>query len=110
MRLVDQFSAVERELPERWATARLRLKVTDDGRCDRAAGLLGPATPGRRGNEIRFEAGRRGAALGPDAIRRLLRRLDQEGITGEVQILRALSDTFPVYTQGPVWYVGGRAV
>jgi hypothetical protein len=24
--------------------------------------------------------------------------------------LRALSDTKPVYTQGPVWYVGGRAV
>jgi len=25
-------------------------------------------------------------------------------------VLRALSDTRPVQTQGPVWYVGGRSV
>ncbi len=41
---------------------------------------------------------------------RCLERLDEEGITGEVRILRALSDTKPVATQGPVWYVGGKAV
>jgi hypothetical protein len=27
-----------------------------------------------------------------------------------VRILWALSDTKPVYTQGPVWYVGGGPV
>jgi hypothetical protein len=27
-----------------------------------------------------------------------------------VRVLRALSDTEPVYTQGPVWYVGGKTV
>jgi hypothetical protein len=37
-------------------------------------------------------------------------RCDEEGITGEVEILRVLSDTNPVGTQGPVWLVGGRAV
>jgi hypothetical protein len=42
--------------------------------------------------------------------RRCLERLAEENIRGTVQILRALSDTRPVYTQGPVWYVGGRAV
>jgi hypothetical protein len=41
---------------------------------------------------------------------RCFARCDEERITGEVEILRALSDTFPVATQGPVWYVGGRAV
>jgi len=41
---------------------------------------------------------------------RSLERLDEEGIRGEVRILRALSDTRPVATQGPVWYVDGRAV
>jgi hypothetical protein len=43
-------------------------------------------------------------------VSRCLERCDEEGITGEVEILRALSDTFPVGTQGPVWYVGGRSV
>jgi hypothetical protein len=211
--LVEQFNAVERELPERWGDARLRLTVSDDARCDRAAALLGPANPWRRGKQVRFGVGRAGLGIGPDGIRRLLRRLDEEGIrgelqlvgaeqapqaaiqerttladqwavglaalppdwtdlyaevrlestdfleraalllspvnpsryggptgfryrcarsfgygvspemarrclercdedgiTGEVEILRALSDTFPVGTQGPVWYVGGRSV
>jgi len=210
---VEQFNAIERELPDQWAAARLRLDVADDGRCDRAAALLGPANPGRRDKHIRFAAARRGAGIGPEAARRLLRRLDQEGIagdlvlvgadegpaeelrarprlsdvwetgvaalppdwsdvyaevrldstdfleraalllsplnparyggptgfrfrcartfgygtapqvvarcfercdeegiTGEVEILRALSDTMPVATQGPVWHVGGRTV
>jgi hypothetical protein len=211
--LVEQFNAIERELPERWGAARFRLVVGDDARCDRAAALLGPANPGRRGKEIRFGSARGGVGVGPDGIRRLLRRLDSEGIqgnlelagadeppeaelrarlkladawraaiaslppdwsdvyaevrlestdfleeaalllspvnparyggptgfrfrsarrfgygaapemvtrclercdeqsiTGEVEILRALSDTVPVATQGPVWYVGGRSV
>ena len=41
---------------------------------------------------------------------RCLERLDGERISGSFRVLRALSDTKPVYTQGPVWYVGGRAV
>jgi hypothetical protein len=42
--------------------------------------------------------------------RRCLARLDEAKIPGTVRILRALSDTKPVGTQGPVWYVGGRSV
>jgi hypothetical protein len=42
--------------------------------------------------------------------RRCLQRLDEERIRGAVRVLRALSDTRPVQTQGPVWYVGGRSV
>ena len=41
---------------------------------------------------------------------RCLERCDEEGITGELEILRVLSDTHPVGTQGPVWLVGGRSV
>jgi hypothetical protein len=43
-------------------------------------------------------------------VRRCLERLDAEGIRGEIRVLRALSDTRPVATQGPVWYVEGKAV
>ena len=42
--------------------------------------------------------------------RRCFERLDEEEIRARVQILRALSDTNPVATQGPVWYVEGKAV
>jgi hypothetical protein len=213
LNLVDRFNDIQRRLPDDWAEARLRLTVADDARCDRAAAMLGPANPGRRGKEIRFSTVRHGGGLAPEAVRRLLRRLvregiagelelvdvneaahaeqpkpgslraawdialvslppdwsdlyadvrlastdyleraalllapvnparygretgfrfrcarhfgygvspemaarclqrcDDEGIRGSVEILRVLSDTYPVGTQGPVWYVGGRSV
>ena len=87
VRLVARFNDIERELPDDWAEARLVLTVTDDGHCDRAAALLSPATPGRRGPTIRFAAGRRGAGVGPESVRRLLRRLDTEGIAGELELV-----------------------
>ena len=42
--------------------------------------------------------------------RRCFERLDAEGITGRVAVLRALSDADNVATQGAVWYVGGKAL
>jgi hypothetical protein len=215
VRLVPQWREIERGLPEDWGDARLLLTVADEGRADRAAALMGPINPGRRGRQIRFYTARRGAGHRPDLIHRLLarldaeriagelelastgkrataappeivrptlaaswdaaiaalpsdwsdgyaevelrssdhldraalllspvnparfggtpgfrfrtarrfgygvspemarrcfERLDEEGIRGQVRILRTLSDTRPVQTQGPVWYVGGRAV
>ena len=41
-------------------------------------------------------------------VRRCFQRLDDAGIPGELRVLHALSDTHPVGTQGPVWYVGGK--
>jgi len=41
---------------------------------------------------------------------RCLERCEEGGLTGEVEILRVLSDTNPVGTQGPVWLVDGRVV
>ena len=51
-----------------------------------------------------------GYGASPGMVRRCLERIDEEGIPGRFDLLRALSDTKPVYTQGPVWYVGGKAV
>jgi hypothetical protein len=87
VRLVEQFNAVERDLPEDWGAARLRLTVGDEGRCDRAAALLGPANPGRLGNRIRLTVDRRGGGIGTDAVRRLLHRLDEEGINAELELV-----------------------
>jgi hypothetical protein len=213
MRLAEQWNGIESRLDPRWNEARLALTVDDETRAERASALLGPAAPGRSGATIRFSATRGGDGVGPEAVRRLLRRiedeeitgtlalvstsdavpeqsavrgslagewddalaqlpadwsdllcevdltssdhldpvalelgpvnplatedrlgyrfrvassfgygasagmarrclarLDEAGIPGEVRVLRVLSDTHPVGTQGPVWYVGGKAV
>ena len=86
MGLVDQFLQLERELPADWETARLRLTVPDDGDCARAAALLGPLNPGRRGKLVHFLSSRRGGGFGPDRIRGLLRRLDSEQIDGQLEL------------------------
>ena len=213
MTLAEQWTDIEKRLDPRWSDVQLELRVPDETRRGRASALLGPAGPGRAGTSIRFAATRGGAGVGPEAIRRMLRRIDAEHITGtlvlvssgeapaavaavhdslasdwdaavavlpadwsdllceleltstdhaeraalllapinpirvagrltfqfrcaqsfgygaaagmvrrclarldeepiagSVRVLRALSDTHPVGTQGPVWYVGGKAV
>jgi hypothetical protein len=85
--LVDQWQAIERSLPEGWGNARLRLTAAEEGQCERAAALLGPATPGRHRRVISFFAARRGAGPSPDLVLRLLQRLDREGIDGDLELV-----------------------
>jgi hypothetical protein len=87
--VVDQWQAIERYLPEGWDDARLRLTIPDLGDCDRAATLLAPVNPGRRGKVISFFTSRRGPGPSPEAIRRLLARLDREGIDGQLVLVAA---------------------
>lgn len=89
MSFVAQWNEIERRLPENWAEARLVATIDDDDDCDRAAALLGPANPARRLEVIRFFTARRGAGVGPEAVRRLLRRLDAEGIEGRLELVGA---------------------
>ena len=75
--------------------------------------LNAPTNPARFGGKpaFRFRCSRvYGYGVDDAMARRCLARLDDGAIRGTFQILRALSDTHPVQTQGPVWYVGGRAV
>jgi len=83
---VSQWEEIQRSLPQNWADARLLITIPDDGDCDRAAALLGPANPGRSGKLIRFFTARGGAGIGPEAVRRLLRRLDAEWIYGTLEL------------------------
>jgi len=87
MTLADQWNAVESGLDPRWGEAQLALAVDDETRVERATALLAPAGPGRSGNGIRFAATRGGAGIGPEAVRRLLRRLDEEGISGTLELV-----------------------
>jgi hypothetical protein len=87
VRLRETWRKLEGELPENWTDARLLLRVRDPEQAERAAARLTPLTPGRNGNEIRFYTARRGAGASPDAVRRLLHRLDDEGIRGELELV-----------------------
>ncbi len=87
MTLADQWNGIESGLDPRWGEAQLLLAIDDETRLDRAAALLAPAGPGRSGKSIRITAGRGGAGVGPEAVRRLVRRLDEEGISGTLELL-----------------------
>jgi hypothetical protein len=87
MSLVDQWNTIEKGLDPRWTDARVALVVDDDVQRKRAAALLGPAGPGTYGKEIRFYATRGGHGVGPEAVRRMLRRLNEEGIDGTLELV-----------------------
>jgi hypothetical protein len=86
--LLEQWRGFQGQLPERWASASLRLTIDDEVDCDRAAFLLGPANPGRRGKHIRFRSGRGGAGPSANLVERLLTRLDAERIDGKLELVR----------------------
>jgi hypothetical protein len=85
--LAEQWNTVEQGLDPRWSDARLDLRIDDPARRDRAAALLAPASPGRMGASVRFVATRDGTGVGPEALRRMLRRIDAEGIAGTLALL-----------------------
>ena len=86
MRLVDQFNELVRGIVDEWTELRLELTFDDEAQVERAAALLGPASPGRLGRKIRFITDRIGRGIGPEAVRRLLKRLDDEWIHGELAL------------------------
>jgi len=87
MALVDQWNGIESGLDPSWHDARLVLTVVDEARAERAAALLGPASPGRSGRTIRFFTARGGVGVGPEAVRRMLRRIDADGIEGTLELV-----------------------
>jgi hypothetical protein len=86
LRLVEQFNELERDLVDEWAELRLQLTVEEESRAERAAALLAPANPGRHGRLLRFAVDRLGPGIGAEGLRRLLKRLDDEGVTGTLKL------------------------
>jgi hypothetical protein len=86
MPLVERWNQVERALDPRWTEVTLSLAIKDDAGRSRAAALLGPAGPGVGNQAIRFTVSTKGIGIGPEATRRLLRRIDEEGIVGRLEL------------------------
>ena len=99
-------------LPSDWSDIYAEVRLDSTDYLERGALLLSPMNPARSGpTSFRFRsAHHHGYGVSPEMAARCFGRCDDDGITGGVEILRVLSDTDPVHTQGPVWYVGGRPV
>jgi hypothetical protein len=111
--LAAQWDAAVATLPADWSDMYAELVLRSSDHLERAALLASPLNPRRAGTELslRFRAARRfGYGASATMTRRCLERLDEEGIGGELHVLRVLCDTDSVATQGPVWRVGGTAV
>jgi hypothetical protein len=111
--LADDWDAALAVLPADWSDLLCDLTLTSSDHLDLTALLMGPANPLREstGMIFRFRVAHSfGYGASPGMVRRCLERVDEAGIPGSVQVLRVMSDTHPVGTQGPVWYVDGKAV
>jgi hypothetical protein len=111
--LADMWDQSVTGLPEDWSDLYCEVELTSSDHLERAALLLAPVNPARFGGTpgFRFRAARAfGYGASAQMTRRCLARLDEARIPGELRLLRVLSDTKPVGTQGPVWYVGGKVV
>jgi hypothetical protein len=87
LQLVEQLIGLERRQEEGWTDLTLQLTLADETEVGRATTLLAPAAPARLGSKIRFGTTRGGSGIGPEAARRLLRRLDQERIQGTLEVV-----------------------
>ena len=87
MRLVEQWNQVQSGLDPSWSDVRLSLRIDNERARERAVALLAPAGPGRSGVMVRFYVTRSGRGLGPEAARRLLGRIDDERIRGQLTLM-----------------------
>ena len=110
---VEQWDELTGSLPPDWSDVYAEVELESSDFLQRGALLLSAVNPAHYGGQttLRFRCARvSGYGAAPSMTRRCLERLDEESITGRVRILRALSSTRHVSTQGPVWRVGGRSV
>jgi hypothetical protein len=113
MSLAEAWDALVDDLPDDWSDVYAQIDFTSSDHLDPAALALAPVNPARYGSALgfRFRCARSfGYGAAPKMVRQCFVRLDKAEIEGTVSILRVLSDTNPVATQGPVWYVDGKTV
>lgn len=111
--MVDQWDTLAGALPPGWSDVLVEFELGSSGDIDRGALLLGPLNPLLQpgAKAFRFRAARSfgyGASIG--MTRRSFERLDEQGIGGSIRLVRVMSDSQPVASQGPVWRIGGRSV
>jgi hypothetical protein len=111
--LAESWDAAIAALPADWSDAFGEIELESTDFIEPVAVLCIQMNPRRDGNRaaLRFRAARKaGYGVAPGMARRCLERCDEAGFRGTVTILRVLSDTHHVDTQGPVWLVDGLTI
>src|SRR5262249_53689773 len=111
--LVESWDAAFADLPPDWSDALVEIAFTSTDFLERAAVLCVQMNPRRDGRRTAFRLRcprRSGYGVAPGMARQCLVRCDAEGMTGSVSVLRVLSDTRHVGTQGPTWQISGQTV
>jgi hypothetical protein len=111
--LAESWDAALATIPADWSDLVGEVELISSDYLDQAALALAPVNPRLvpPGTVLRFRcAARFGYGASPGMVRRCLERCDGRGIRGSVRVTRALSDTKPVGTQGPIWQIDGRTV
>lgn len=111
--VADSWDEAISSLPPDWSDLLCELELDSSDHVPRAALLGAPMNLTRVPDAIalRFRAsGKQGYGVSPQMARRCFERMDGDGITGRITVLRVISDSENADTQGPVWRVAGRSV
>jgi hypothetical protein len=111
--LAASWDALVERLPPDWSDLYAEIELDSSDYLDRSALLLAPVNPARADGTAGFRfraANRKGYGVATVMARRAFERLDDEGLTGRLRVLRVLSHTNAPFSQGPVWREHGRAV
>jgi hypothetical protein len=111
--LADSWDTALAGLPSDWSDLYAEVEFTSSDHIEPAAVLCIQMNPRRDGMRaaFNFRAARlAGYGVAPGMARRCFERCDEQGMTGSVSVLRVLSDTHLVATQGPVWLSGGKTL
>jgi hypothetical protein len=85
VRVADQFSELQSQLPADWADVRLAVVVDDESQSERVAALLAPLGSVRSRNRVQLTISRHGGAV--ERLRRLLARVDRDRIRAQVELV-----------------------
>jgi len=111
--LTASWDAAVAGLPADWSDLYAELELVSTDFVERGSVLCIQCNPRRDGRRaaLRFRCARKsGYGVSPEMARRCLERCDAEDIRGSVSILRVLSGSRHVGTQGPVWLAGGKTI
>lgn len=111
--LAERWDEALAELPADWSDLLAEVRFLSSDYIEPGVVLCIQMNPRRVGQtpNMRFRAARSaGYGVSPEMARRCFERCDEANIRGSVEVLRVLSDTHLVATQGPVWILGGQTV